>query len=491
MVLRKHISYTWRIFIPLTVSLWVAIIAMVAWQVYQQRQMREDAMRQQLALINSRIVNAFKSDLNPKPFMEFIARYYREDERYEDVRISAYINDELYYNVGEQVKLDSGEVKKSSGITLTPGVETLEELKANNASISNFFYQADSAYNERGQKLKVYTVQPFNEDISTAANALNNTFLLSMLIFAVVMTAVSLIASRHFGRNIHFLRDFAHNAANDPNFIPDENYSKDELGDISRQIVNIYKAHTQAAAKVRREHTVAMNAIEEKARVKRQLTNNINHELKTPIGVIKGYIDTIVENPDMDADSRNHFLRKAQEHVTRLVSLIADVAAITRLEEGESSISTEPLDYHDLVFAVSSDLNESGALGSMEFVYDIPFNCEIMGNYNLLTGMLINLAKNAAAYSKGTQCMLKLESEDENSYTFVFYDDGKGVEEQHLPHLFDRFYRVDSGRTRKAGGTGLGLPIVQSTVIAHGGTIIVENRPGAGLQFRYSLRKAK
>ena len=108
--------------------------------------------------------------------------------------------------------------------------------------------------------------------------------------------------------------------------------------------------------------------MEEKARMKRQLTNNINHELKTPIGVIKGYLDTIIENPDMDPASRTHFQLKAREHVNRLVNLITDVSAITRLEEGTGMISTEELDYHDVVYNISNDVEESGAAGNLEFV---------------------------------------------------------------------------------------------------------------------------
>ena len=219
------------------------------------------------------------------------------------------------------------------------------------------------------------------------------------------------------------------------------------------------------------------------------MSSNINHELRTPIGVIKGYLDTILENPDMDADTRNHFIRKALEHANRLVSLISDVSAITRLEDGAEMISTEELDFHDIAFNLANDIEESGVLGNMEFRYDVPLDCKVKGNYNLLNGMLMNLARNAAAYSKGTVCELLYIGQDASSYEFVFRDDGKGVSEEHIPHLFERFYRVDSGRARKSGGTGLGLTIVQSTILAHGGKISVANRPTGGLAFTFTLQK--
>ena len=193
----------------------------------------------------------------------------------------------------------------------------------------------------------------------------------------------------------------------------------------------------------------------------------------------------------MNEESRKRFIAKALEHVNRLVNLIADVSAITRLEEGGDLINTEPVNFHDLVYTLANDFEASGSLGSMTFDFDIPLGTEIMGNYNLLTGAIINLAKNAASYSKGTVCELCLTGEDDKFYTFEFRDDGVGVGEEHIPHLFERFYRVDSGRSRKAGGTGLGLPILHNTIIAHGGRISVANRQTGGLVFTFTLPKTK
>ena len=117
-------------------------------------------------------------------------------------------------------------------------------------------------------------------------------------------------------------------------------------------------------------------------------------------------------------------------------------------------ISTEELDFHDTVYTLANDIEESGSLGEMTFSFDVPFDCKIHGNYNLLTGMIINLVKMPPHIRKApnaTTCT----GEDENFYYFLFRDNGTGVGEEHLPHIFERFYRIDSGRSRKAGGTGL------------------------------------
>lgn len=125
----------------------------------------------------------------------------------------------------------------------------------------------------------------------------------------------------------------------------------------------------------------------------------------------------------------------------------------------------------------------------MKFFYDIPLECNVTGNYSLLQGMICGLIKNSASYSGGTEIHLNMISENERFYVFSFSDNGNGVGEEHITHLFERFYRVDTGRSRKMGGTGLGLPIVKSTVVSFGGTISVRNRSQGGLEYIFSLQK--
>nr|WP_305296280.1 ATP-binding protein [Muribaculum intestinale] len=128
---------------------------------------------------------------------------------------------------------------------------------------------------------------------------------------------------------------------------------------------------------------------------------------------------------------------------------------------------------------------------NIHFSYDIPDGCIVIGNYNLLYGMMMNLIRNADFHSRGENCGIRLLSQNSREYTFAFADDGVGVGEQHLSHLFDRFYRIDKGRSRKVGGTGLGLPIVKNTVTVFGGTIFARNRQPHGLEFVFTLMKAR
>ncbi|MDE6542168.1 MAG: HAMP domain-containing histidine kinase [Muribaculaceae bacterium] len=472
--LRRHVSYHWQLFVPLTVAMWVVVAGMGLWQRHNMEMINDARVREPLEFINSRIIDAYENELDPLPFINFMANYYKENPLYEKVCLSVYDRGNLVYNNGAIIQREVAD-------------ENTGELVHVQDNDANFFYKAARTSDGR---IEVYAMMPFDSEISVMLDEKSEDFWLIMLGIAVVLTVIGYYSTRHFGRNISMLRDFAEKAATSPDFVPSADYPHDELGDISRQIVHIYQERLQALERLKHEHEVAMHAMEEKARVKRQLTNNINHELKTPIGVIKGYLDTIVNTPDIDPEAAHHFIVKAQQHADRLAQLVADVTAISRLQDGSSLINVEALDYHDIVFGVGVDIEESGTLGNLTFENGVRPGVYVQGNYNLLSGMLMNLVRNAVAYSRGTVCGVHLTGEDEKFYHFEFFDNGVGVGDEHLEHLFERFYRIDAGRSRKVGGTGLGLPIVESTVEAHGGRISVRNADTGGLVFAYTLPKA-
>lgn len=478
-----RINYRWRLFIPTAALVWVLIIGMGVWQYLKEKEYRSDSVNEQLDLVSSRIIAFYETGKEPKSFINFISGYYRAHPLFDKIKISVYLDENLVASTEEAIVLRDNEKFEKSGR------ETPEEYEVrfnNGRSDDSFYYKVKFSPDRR---LLVYTVLPYDKDVTQALLPDTDIWIV-IIMLAMGVTILLYLSTKYFSKSVSMLKNFADSAATDPNFLPNQNFPHDELGDVSRQITHLYNERTKAMIRLKREHRVALHAMEEKARLKRQLTNNVNHELKTPIGVIKGYIDTIIENPDMSESSKMHFLSKAREHVDRLVNLITDISAITRLEEASGLIHTERINFHDVVYNAANDLEESKVLGNMEFIYNLPPEIEVMGNYSLLTGMLINLAKNAATYSKGTECGVILTGEDKKFYKFGFYDNGVGVGEEHLPFLFERFYRVDTGRARKSGGTGLGLPIVYNTIVAHGGEISVENRHGGGLQFNFTLPKA-
>lgn len=485
MGLKKHINYHWRVFLPFVALIWIIVIVLGVWMYTAQRDLRVNNIRTQVDFVAARILDTYEKNVDPTAFLGFVEEFYRENPLFDEIRVSVYHGDSLLCTIGETIDLPDTQAYKGSEAVIRDQIyQDTDETRHHN----NFYYRVIESADDKD--MKVYTMLPFSAELLQASKVSTSVYIM-LITVALFATFIAYIMAHRMGHTIRVLRDFALRAGSDPTFVPSSDFTHDELGDISRQIIRFYNDRNRALIKLKREHKVAMHALEEKTRIKRDLTNNINHELKTPVGVMKGYLDTINAHPDMDNEQRQHFLKKVGEHVDRLTQLLEDLSSITRLEDGSQMINTEPIDFHEVVYQTVSDLEESGVLGQMEFNYDIPTSCRIIGNASLLSAMINNLTKNAVAYSKGTECNLILTGKDEDFFHFAFYDDGIGVKEESLPHLFERFFREDSGRSRKKGGTGLGLCIVQNTIEALGGTISASNREGGGLLFNFKLRRIK
>lgn len=229
---------------------------------------------------------------------------------------------------------------------------------------------------------------------------------------------------------------------------------------------------------------------EEQARLKRQLTQNIAHELKTPVSSIQGYLETILSNPNIPKDTVRTFLERSYAQSNRLTTLLRDISVLTRMDEAPEMMEREAV---NLSLVVDNIINEV-ALGLEEkcirVINLMPQALMVNGNHSLLYSIFRNLMDNAIAYA-GTNIQITINCfrEDDTFYYFSFSDSGIGVEEEHLTRLFERFYRVDKGRSRKLGGTGLGLAIVKNAVLFHGGTIFAKNAPNGGLEFVFTLQK--
>ncbi|MGN1219123.1 MAG: sensor histidine kinase [Phocaeicola sp.] len=229
---------------------------------------------------------------------------------------------------------------------------------------------------------------------------------------------------------------------------------------------------------------------EEQARLKRQLTQNIAHELKTPVSSIQGYLETILSNPNIPKDIVRTFLERSYAQSNRLTTLLRDISVLTRMDEAPEMMEREAV---NLSLVVDNIINEV-ALGLEEkcirVINLMPQALMVNGNHSLLYSIFRNLMDNAIAYA-GTNIQITINCfrEDDTFYYFSFSDSGIGVEEEHLTRLFERFYRVDKGRSRKLGGTGLGLAIVKNAVLFHGGTIFAKNAPNGGLEFVFTLQK--
>lgn len=227
----------------------------------------------------------------------------------------------------------------------------------------------------------------------------------------------------------------------------------------------------------------------EESRIKRQITNNLNHELKTPAASMQVCLETLLEHPDLDAERRNNFIKRCYDANQRLQSLLADVSALTRIEDGGKQIDRQKINAGGVVAEVCKEYEEVARGKNFTINNKVPDELWIQGNASLLASVFRNLINNALAYSEGSKITISLLWRTPTEYIFSFADNGKGVPQRHINKIFERFYRVDKGRSRQSGGTGLGLAIVKNAVQWHGGTIKAENLPLGGLRFIFSLRK--
>lgn len=236
-----------------------------------------------------------------------------------------------------------------------------------------------------------------------------------------------------------------------------------------------------------REQQTARREEQDKLRLKRQLTNNINHELKTPICSILGYLDMILNTPNLDADKSRQFAAKSYDQAERLRLLMMDLSTITRIDEASDMIERERVDLKQLIEEIKDDVLPQLDKQNMIITTNLSKELVINGNYSLLYSIFRNLVDNAIAYSGGRNICIDLLTEDSTKFYFSLRDNGIGIDQKHLQYIFERFYRVDKGRSRKMGGTGLGLSIVKNAVLFHGGSIEARQEEMGGLEFRFSL----
>ena len=228
----------------------------------------------------------------------------------------------------------------------------------------------------------------------------------------------------------------------------------------------------------------------EQARLKKQLTQNIAHELKTPVSSIQGYLETIVNNPDLPREKIDTFLTRSYAQSNRLTHLLRDISLLTRMEEAPNMSEKETVNLSLLMQNIQNEVALQLEEKQISVQNLLPKNLLIQGNPSLLYSIFRNLTDNAIAYA-GTNIDISIRCfrQGEKFYYFSFADTGIGVPPEHLGRLFERFYRVDKGRSRKLGGTGLGLAIVKNAVLLHGGSIFAKNNPGGGLEFIFTLSK--
>ena len=482
---RKYtLYYHQRLFILFLSFVVLTVGCFVYGQYIRERHLKIEMLNEQLQIINGQLLNYCDKGGTPQNF------YKAQHAIINNVRITLLQKD-------GKVIFDSENTGKKQQENHLMRPEIQEALRKGSAYTvrysqsmgDDYFYAATRGKNYIARTAVAYTV--------TLADSLkpNTGFILVVVLLSAVFCILCYMMTRHLGDNIRRLREFARKAGAGEQIETEEKHPHDELGEISHQIAKLYNRLLQTMGDLDRERRSAIHEAHEKIRIKRELTNNINHELKTPLAAIKGYLETILSYPDMATEQRVQFTQKSYEQALRLTGLLRDVSTISKLEEGNLSVKRTRVNLTDIFedlrgnMDMLSDSHQPDGQGRMEFHCNITEPLWMVGDLTLLNSVFENLMNNALAYSSGTDVFIELIEKTDDYYKLSFSDNGNGVEERQLPYLFDRFYRVDKGRSRKLGGTGLGLSIVKNAILHHGGTISVCNGKHGGLEFTFTLSR--
>lgn len=343
----------------------------------------------------------------------------------------------------------------------------------------DFFYSATCFPKD---SLIIRSALPYTSDLSKSLKA-DQHYIWFAVATMLLLTIILYRFTRRLGDNIQRLRTFASRADHGESLDTEDlvGFPSDELGEIAERIIKIYKR----LQTTRQEQDI----------LKRQLTQNIAHELKTPVASIQGYLETILDNPNINDSMREQFLKRCYAQSQRLTSLLQDISTLNRMDDAPDMIGTEDVNISEIVANIQKETALQLQQKQMSFVNKLPNDVMVKGSPSLIYSVFRNLTDNAIAYAgMGTTITLTaqpIENIDEEmkspKWQFTFSDNGVGVPVEHLPRLFERFYRVDKGRSRKMGGTGLGLAIVKNAVLLHGGTIRVVNNFNGGLRFDFTL----
>ena len=422
------VSYHRRVLIFFLGFLWAIVICFIGFQYMREKQYKSDFLSAQLQLYNRNLLYQVDEGLQLQQYID------SHEKPFEELRITIVsLNGAVVYD--NKISLDS-----LNNHRYRPEIE--EAIKKGSGyhigrhSESDgrlYFYSAT-----KGERAIVRTAIPYSSDLKELLKA-DWSFLVLMILLSIFVSILSYFASRRLGRTIEKMN------------------------------------------KIRQE--------QEKNKLKRQLTNNINHELKTPVASIQICLETLLSGVELSDEKRVELIERCYVNNARLRNLLNDVSLITRMEDGSLLISKEPVVLNDIIGEIHKELDVVSEGEKMTLHTDFKDIITVCGNLSLIGSIFRNLTENAIAYSGGKNIYITLLANDADSCTISFEDDGRGVDPKKLHRLFERFYRIDKGRSRQIGGTGLGLSIVKHAVQFHGGNITVTNRPGGGLKFVFTLSK--
>ncbi len=477
----NKITYSQRLFLWLSGYSLLLVACFVCFQYHREKRFKIDELNAQLQLINRHLLD----DLNGGSTALQIPA--SQLHPFDELRISVIdtAGNMVYDNTLDTLSHSSHLFREEIAGALKSG--TGYSVRRHSESTGKtYFYSAmrgDNGY-------VVRSAVPYTVSLTELLRA-DFGFLWIIGGMTLTMCVLGYFVTRRVGLHIIRLNRFAEKAERGEKIYDTAPFPQDELGSISNHIVRLYAELQQATADRDKEHKAALFQQQEKERIKKRLTNNINHELKTPVSSIQVCLEILLTHDNLSDEKRHEFLQRCLNNTERLKRLLTDVSLIARMDDAPASIAKEPLNLTDIIAETIRDFEPIAASGGITIVNDIRRPLPINGNQALLVSVFRNLIDNAISYSGGTRIALQLVYSDTEKTVVTVADNGCGVPAEHLGHLFERFYRIDKGRSRAVGGTGLGLSIVKNAVLLHNGTITVDNQPSGGLIFTITFNTGK
>lgn len=243
-----------------------------------------------------------------------------------------------------------------------------------------------------------------------------------------------------------------------------------------------------------RNKKLEIEALKIREGYRREFTGNVSHELKSPLFILQGYIETLINGAVNDKKLRKKYLERASKGVERLIFIVKDLDMITKLEVGELTLKKEKFNIIELIKNIFELLEMKASKNDILFTFDKQYTKPIFvrADKDRIQQVLSNLIENSIKYGRpnGTT-EISIENLVMNKILIRITDNGEGIENDKIPRLFERFYRVDKSGSRKEGGSGLGLSIVKHILDAHNEKIYVESQIGIGSEFSFTLEKVK
>lgn len=461
-----------KLSVSITVIFGLFAFSFMAFQHYREKEFKIECLNIQLQDCNLRISESLSSGdrITDSLVESYVFRHEMDNLR---VTIIDSLGRVLYDNrIEDYSTMDNHLHRKEIREALDKGQGT--DIERTSATMGQDYFYSATYLPQLG--LYVRSALPYTHDLKDSLQAEKKYLWLTLGIFIALMFVLSRF-TRKIGNSIDKLRTFAERIALGESLEIEElaTFSNDELGEIAERIVKIYKK-LQATK-------------EEQNQLKHELTQNAAHELKTPVASIQGYLETVLTHPDISDEMRQQFLVQCFGQAQRLASILQDMATLNKIDAAPMTYKFEEVNISQIVEQVLDASALQLEEHQMHFDNQLPATLMARADASLVHSIFRNLTDNAISYAGDGSTITLTHSDKDTHWQFTFSDNGVGIPAEHLSRIFERFYRVDKGRSRKLGGTGLGLAIVKNAVALHGGTITAFQNADSGVRFVFTIAK--